>query len=84
MFAGVYFFTWSDMSTSGGKNAHTYIRMDGAKISGDAHINPNSQGHQWMLGGNVAVNATEGQKVDVYSSGYLHGGSYCMFTGFML
>lgn len=75
---------WNDMTASS-KHAESFLRLDGAEVSGRANVNPGDKSNYWMVGGNVAVNATAGQKVDVYlNGGSLYGGMYCMFTGFML
>ena len=71
--------------SANGNHARTHLRIDGVKISGDAHVNPSSKSYYWMLGGSVAVHVTKGQKVDVYlSGGGLYGSDHSMFTGFIL
>jgi len=71
--------------TASGMDAHTWLQLDGVRVSGGAYVHPDSKAKYWMVGGSVAVRATAGEKAEVYlGKGNLAGGSYCMFTGFML
>jgi hypothetical protein len=82
---GTYYFDWTLFSPFN-KAFESYLRVDGAAVSGNVIAEPKPSGGYETASGSLVVRLAVGQKVELHLTvGNLYGnGKYAMFSGFIL